>query len=249
MTGGSVDFDDRPEKTLHKIRDLSLATPFLSNLPWAGAIFVQPAFHARINGAPLDLHGKTRPFGPNRETSLDHPVLDAERAADGSINLTKMTLVSKGGRSPDVRRPNPGRLGVQNLVIGGKPEKAAIDLALTVNTTGKLSAKGSLVPQPLAGDFAIALALRHPPCSRGPAPLGAARRALTDLRLAAPDPIRPVCPIRVGGSVRGRPERLAIISGLRMSPRRLRHLWFEHDLLTTDPKGAVDDQAGTQGAK
>ena len=41
LTGGSVDFDDRPEKTLHKLRELSLAIPFLSNLPWAGKIFVR----------------------------------------------------------------------------------------------------------------------------------------------------------------------------------------------------------------
>lgn len=131
----TIDFDDRPQQTLHKIRDLSLAIPFLSNLPWTGEIFVQPAFHARINGVPLGLRGKTKPFGPNRETSLAVKLSDvdlpfylgylpfelqikmvstrldadldltfAQRAADGGINLTKMTLVSKSAQSLDKLR-------------------------------------------------------------------------------------------------------------------------------------------------
>ena len=228
LTGGSIDFDDRPEKTLHKIRDLSLAIPFLSNLPWAGEIFVQPAFHARVNGAPLDLRGKTKPFGPNRETSLtvkladvdlpfylgylpfelqikpvsarldadldltfaqppgktpnllitgktalrdvkvtdlaarpllsyprldvvldsvdvfqkkvairrivlDHPVLNAERAADGSINLTKMTLVSKGARSLDTPRddkaPPPATAKPDEPAFGIKVAEIRVDAA------------------------------------------------------------------------------------------------------------------------
>lgn len=71
LTGGSVDFDDRPEKTKHQVRDMKIAIPFLSNLPYYGEIFVQPAFYAKANGTPIDLKAKTKPFGRARETSVD----------------------------------------------------------------------------------------------------------------------------------------------------------------------------------
>lgn len=71
LTGGSVDFDDRPQKTKHQIRDMRLAIPFLSNLPYYGEIFVQPAFSAKANGTPIELKASTKPFGKARETSVD----------------------------------------------------------------------------------------------------------------------------------------------------------------------------------
>ncbi len=71
LTGGSVDFDDRPEKTKHQVRDMKVAIPFLSNLPYYGEIFVQPAFSAKANGTPIELKAKTKPFGRARETSVD----------------------------------------------------------------------------------------------------------------------------------------------------------------------------------
>ncbi len=71
LIGGSVDFDDRPQKTKHQIRDMRLAIPFLSNLPYYGEIFVQPAFSAKANGTPIELKASTKPFGKARETSVD----------------------------------------------------------------------------------------------------------------------------------------------------------------------------------
>lgn len=71
LTGGSVDFDDRPQKTKHQIRDMRLAIPFLSNLPYYGEIFVQPAFAAKANGTPIELKASTKPFGKAHETSVD----------------------------------------------------------------------------------------------------------------------------------------------------------------------------------
>ena len=71
VTGGSVDFDDRPQKTKHQIQEMRLAIPFLSNLPYYGEIFVQPAFSARANGTPIELKASTKPFGKARETSVD----------------------------------------------------------------------------------------------------------------------------------------------------------------------------------
>lgn len=224
VVGGTIDFDDRPEHTLHKVRDLSLAIPFVSNLPWAGDVFVQPAFHARINGAPLDLGGRTKPFGADRETSisvklndvdlpfylgylpfelqsrvqsarldvdlalrfaqpagktpnlvvtgrtslrdvkvtdleahplisyprldveldavdvfnrkvairrivLDHLVVDAERAADGSINLMKLTAAGKGVKSLDSMRDDKAPSPAPAATPASAPATVSIKVA------------------------------------------------------------------------------------------------------------------------
>ena len=71
IVGGSVDFDDRPKRTRHTVRDLSIAIPFLSNLPYAVDIFVQPSLEANINGTAWALQGVTKPYSASRETTVD----------------------------------------------------------------------------------------------------------------------------------------------------------------------------------
>ncbi|MEI7970183.1 MAG: DUF748 domain-containing protein [Betaproteobacteria bacterium] len=71
IRGGALDIDDQTVSTKHKVRDLDLSVPFISNLPYQGDIFVQPAFSARINDTPLALKGKTRPFSAGRDTFVE----------------------------------------------------------------------------------------------------------------------------------------------------------------------------------
>jgi uncharacterized protein involved in outer membrane biogenesis len=71
VVGGSVDFDDRPNHTHHTVRDLAIAIPFLSNLPYAVNIFVQPSLEAKINGTAWSLTGKSKPYSASRETAVD----------------------------------------------------------------------------------------------------------------------------------------------------------------------------------
>jgi hypothetical protein len=71
ITGGGADFDDQPARTRHQIRELDLAIPFVSNLPYLGEIFVQPALSAKINGAAFALKGRTKPFSAGHETAFD----------------------------------------------------------------------------------------------------------------------------------------------------------------------------------
>ncbi|MBL8533252.1 MAG: DUF748 domain-containing protein [Betaproteobacteria bacterium] len=70
LTGGSIDVDDQPGGTKHQVRELTIAVPFISNLPYHGDTFVQPAFSARINGTAFDLKGKSKPFHSTRDTTL-----------------------------------------------------------------------------------------------------------------------------------------------------------------------------------
>ncbi|MBI5576376.1 MAG: DUF748 domain-containing protein [Deltaproteobacteria bacterium] len=71
VVGGIVDFDDRPKRTRHAIRDIRIAVPFFSNLPYYVDVYVQPVFLAKVNGTPVDLRGKTKPFSGTRETAFD----------------------------------------------------------------------------------------------------------------------------------------------------------------------------------
>jgi outer membrane protein OmpA-like peptidoglycan-associated protein len=71
VEGGSVDFDDRPERTKHTVRDLKIGIPFLSNIPSKVEITTQPVFEAKVNGTPFSLHGTSKPFSETRETTVE----------------------------------------------------------------------------------------------------------------------------------------------------------------------------------
>ena len=71
IENGGLDVLDEPEATRHEIRDLELAIPFLSNIPYYTRRYVQPSFSAKINGTPYTLQGRTRPFSQTHETYFD----------------------------------------------------------------------------------------------------------------------------------------------------------------------------------
>src|SRR5262249_57546502 len=64
VDGGSLDFDDRPMKTRHEIRDVRLGVPFLSNIPSKVEIRTRPRFAPKVNPPPFPLPSLTNPF-PN----------------------------------------------------------------------------------------------------------------------------------------------------------------------------------------
>ena len=68
---GEIDFDDQPKGRKHEIRDINIAIPFLSNLFYRVDDYVQPAFSAVVNGAPVQITGQSKPFEADRESSLE----------------------------------------------------------------------------------------------------------------------------------------------------------------------------------
>lgn len=68
---GSLSFEDKPAGVTHKVQDLKLGLPFVSSLPAEVTIFVEPQFSATINGAPLLLKGRARPFAETKDYALD----------------------------------------------------------------------------------------------------------------------------------------------------------------------------------
>lgn len=70
LTGGAIEFDDRPDKAVHVVSDLQIGIPFISSLPSQIDINVQPHLTAKVSGTPIELLGETKPLKDTRETRL-----------------------------------------------------------------------------------------------------------------------------------------------------------------------------------
>ena len=78
ILNGSVDFDDSPKHTAHKLRDININVPFISSLPYYTDKYVQPLFEASVNGTPVSFKGETKPFKDSLETHLDVRIRDLD---------------------------------------------------------------------------------------------------------------------------------------------------------------------------
>ncbi|MCM8613184.1 DUF748 domain-containing protein [Accumulibacter sp.] len=70
ITGGKVDFDDRMVGEKQQLSEVNLTLPFVSSLPNSVEIFVEPAFSASLNGAPVAIQGRSKPFSAAQESEL-----------------------------------------------------------------------------------------------------------------------------------------------------------------------------------
>lgn len=70
ISGGVVKFDDRKLDEEHLISEIKLTLPFVSSLPHAVESFVEPSFSAVVDGSPLVLQGRSKPFSDSRESDL-----------------------------------------------------------------------------------------------------------------------------------------------------------------------------------
>jgi hypothetical protein len=78
ILNGSLDFLDAPKRTSHKVKDVNIRIPFLSNLPYYLDTYVQPSFEARLNDKPIALIGRTKPFARSLETAVDVEIKDLD---------------------------------------------------------------------------------------------------------------------------------------------------------------------------
>jgi uncharacterized protein involved in outer membrane biogenesis len=68
LSGGSVDFTDRPRERTHELRNLQVSVPFLSNLPSHREIKVQPRLAFLLNGSRFDTAAEGTPFAQTGKT-------------------------------------------------------------------------------------------------------------------------------------------------------------------------------------
>lgn len=76
IQNGSIDFKDGPKHTDHKVREINVRIPFISNLPYYLDSYVKPSFDAKVNDRPVALAGETKPFKDSRETSININISD-----------------------------------------------------------------------------------------------------------------------------------------------------------------------------
>lgn len=81
VTGGVIELDDRRLDEKHVIREISLTMPFVSSMAYATDSFVEPSFSALVNGAPLHITGKSKPFADTLESELSLDLSDLQLAS------------------------------------------------------------------------------------------------------------------------------------------------------------------------
>jgi uncharacterized protein involved in outer membrane biogenesis len=80
LRGGTVEFDDRPLGRVHRLQELSIALPFLSNLPADVTVRAEPRVTFKLNGAPFDSGAQTQPFAQDRASQIDLAIADLDLA-------------------------------------------------------------------------------------------------------------------------------------------------------------------------
>ncbi len=70
LTDGSVELVDEPVATTHRLNQLVVRLPFLSNLDSRREVKTQPRLAFELNGSAFDSSGETAPFDEARETDL-----------------------------------------------------------------------------------------------------------------------------------------------------------------------------------
>ena len=72
ITNGSIDFIDQglPVEKRHELRKIELAVPFITTMHYYADRYVTPRLSAVVNGSPIHLGGKLRPFPRAVEASV-----------------------------------------------------------------------------------------------------------------------------------------------------------------------------------
>lgn len=98
LENGQITFDDKLLGATHVIDQWKLGIPFIATLPSKTDIFVEPLLRARIDGSPLAIDGKTKPFAASRESevSLRFDGLDVPRLM--SYVPTRLPVIVQSGK-------------------------------------------------------------------------------------------------------------------------------------------------------
>jgi hypothetical protein len=78
LSGGELVFVDDSVGATHRLSELALGVPFLSNLPSRQAVVIEPHLAFVLNGSAFDSRASSTPFAQTRDTdaSVDIPALD-----------------------------------------------------------------------------------------------------------------------------------------------------------------------------
>ena len=122
ISEGAIDFDDRLLGEKHSISNLHLALPFISSLPTATDIFVVPAFSAVIDGSPLVIQGRSKPFAQTQASELSFELRAVQLGAyldylPIRLPVSKLAATLDGDLKLDFQRHDHGQAA---LTLSGK---------------------------------------------------------------------------------------------------------------------------------
>lgn len=78
LSGGAMDFTDKPVGKIHALRDLQIDVPFLSNLASQRTVLVEPKLAFRLNGSRFDSSAQGTPFAQTRKTDATFKLTDLD---------------------------------------------------------------------------------------------------------------------------------------------------------------------------
>lgn len=166
VSGGKVNFIDKPASASHEIADIALRLPFVSSLPYQTDIYVEPHFSARINGSPLVLEGRSKPFKDSLESelSIDLDQFDLVRylayspvklpfSVKSATLFTEMKLLFSQGNGQPATTKLVGALHLKDLALqdGDRPLLAWKQLDVTIQEADLLKRHFAIDSVRLAG--------------------------------------------------------------------------------------------------
>ena len=138
---GKIDFDDRPEQTKQVVSSIRIGVPFISSIPSHVEITVEPALHALVNDAPLEIDGETKPFKDSRESVIQldidrmqipkyieySPVELNFKVPSGQLN-SKLTATFKTNKDKPSELSISGNVGIKELQLQEKNDAPLLSL-------------------------------------------------------------------------------------------------------------------------
>ncbi|MBY0238208.1 MAG: DUF748 domain-containing protein [Burkholderiaceae bacterium] len=130
LANGRIAFDDQPARAMHRVEGLQLGLPFISSMPSDVDVTVAPLLSATINGAPLHIQGKAKPYAAQREFAAEFKLerLDLPQ-------LLGYLPFKPGFRLPSARLDAQlnatfvqPKAGASSLVLGGEAALSQVDL-------------------------------------------------------------------------------------------------------------------------
>lgn len=129
IENGKITFDDRLLGVTHVVDEWRLGIPFIATLPSKTDIFVEPLLRARIDGSPIAIDGRTKPFAASRESevSLRFDGLDVPKLL--SYSPAKLPVTVQAGKlSSDLKVSFLMTGDAPTLRITGTTDLADIDV-------------------------------------------------------------------------------------------------------------------------
>ncbi len=136
ISGGFLEFDDNSTDTVHKVTDIAISLPWISNFPQLIEDDVEPSFSAVINGTPLTANGTSKPFKHSLEThfainldKLNLPYYLSYLPGERNFNLSAGTLSTRLDLiyvQPKDSRPRltlQGSVTINDFMVSGKGQE------------------------------------------------------------------------------------------------------------------------------